>query len=64
MASGRWGEKQNYGETYWGVARRTFLVDPAGRIARTWPKVKPEGHAADVLAALDEAQGALAAGSA
>ena len=39
-----------------GVARTTFLVDPDGRIARTWPKVKPEGHAAEVLAALDEAQ--------
>ena len=59
-AYGSWVEKQNYGKTYWGVARRTFLVDPMGRIARTWPKVKPEGHAAEVLAALDEAQGALA----
>ena len=37
---------------------RTFLVDPDGRIARTWPKVKPEGHAADVLDALDELQAA------
>jgi peroxiredoxin Q/BCP len=58
---GSWVEKQNYGNTYWGVARRTSLVDPDGRIVRTWPKVKPEGHAAEVLAALDEAQGALAA---
>jgi peroxiredoxin Q/BCP len=57
-AYGSWVEKQNYGKTYWGVARRTFLVDPTGRIARTWPKVKPEGHAAEVLAALDELQGA------
>ena len=41
-------------------ARRatTFLVDPDGRIARVWPKVKPEGHAAEVLAALDELQAA------
>ena len=37
---------------------RTFLVDPEGRIARVWPKVKPEGHAAEVLAALDELQAA------
>jgi thioredoxin-dependent peroxiredoxin len=57
-AYGSWVEKQNYGKSYMGVARRTFLVDPAGRIARTWPKVKPEGHAADVIAALDEAQSA------
>jgi len=49
-------EKQNYGKTYWGTARTTFLVDPEGRIARVWPKVKAEGHAAEVLAALDEEQ--------
>jgi thioredoxin-dependent peroxiredoxin len=53
---GVWVEKQNYGKTYMGVGRTTFLVDPEGRIARTWEKVKPEGHAADVIAALDEAQ--------
>lgn len=55
-AYGSWVEKQNYGKTYWGNARRTFLVDPEGRIARVWEKVTPEGHAAQVLAALDEAQ--------
>ena len=55
-AYGSWVEKQNYGKTYWGNARTTFLVDPEGRIAQTWPKVKPEGHAEEVLAALDEAQ--------
>ena len=56
-AYGSWVEKQNYGKTYWGTARTTFLVDPDGRIARVWPKVKPEGHAAEVLAALDDAAG-------
>ena len=55
-AYGSWVEKKNYGKTYMGMARTTFLVDPDGRIARVWPKVKPEGHAADVLAALDELQ--------
>jgi peroxiredoxin Q/BCP len=49
-----WVEKVNYGRTYWGVARRTFLVDPEGRIAHVWPKVKPEGHAAEVSAVLDD----------
>ena len=43
-----------------GDGRTTFLVDPDGRIARTWPKVKADGHAADVLAALDELQTARA----
>jgi peroxiredoxin Q/BCP len=55
-AYGTWVEKQNYGKTYWGTARSTFLIDPEGRIAHVWPKVKPEGHAAEVLAALDELQ--------
>ena len=51
---GTWVEKKNYGKTYWGTARTTFLIGPDGRIARVWPKVKPEGHAGEVLAALDE----------
>lgn len=51
---GSWVEKKNYGKTYWGTARNTFLIDPDGRIARVWLKVKPEGHAGEVLAALDE----------
>jgi thioredoxin-dependent peroxiredoxin len=59
-AYGSWVEKQNYGKTYWGTARTTFLVDPDGRIAHVWPKVKPEGHAADVLATLDALRAARA----
>jgi len=55
-AYGAWVEKENYGRRYWGVQRATFLVDPDGRIAHVWPKVKPEGHAAQILAALDEEQ--------
>jgi len=57
-AYGVWVEKQNYGKTYWGVGRTTFLVGPDGRIAHVWAKVKPEGHAEEVLATLDEAQAA------
>ena len=53
---GSWVEKDNYGKKYMGTARRTFLIDPQGKVARTWPKVKPAGHAAEVLAALDEAR--------
>lgn len=55
-AYGSWVEKHKDGTTYWGTARTTFLVDPTGRIARTWTKVKPEGHALEVLTALDAAQ--------
>jgi peroxiredoxin Q/BCP len=62
-AYGSWVEKTNYGKTYMGVARTTFLVDPTGQVVRTWPKVKPEGHAAEVIAALDAAQAGVAAGA-
>ena len=55
-AYGSWVEKTNYGKTYMGTARTSFLVDPDGRIAHVWPKVKAEGHAAEVLAELDSLQ--------
>ena len=51
---GTWVEKSNYGRTYFGTGRTTFLVDPEGRVARVWPKVTAQGHAKQVLAALDE----------
>ena len=44
-------EKQNYGRTYLGMVRTTYLVDAAGRIAQVWDKVKVKNHAAEVLAA-------------
>jgi len=49
---GAWGEKSMYGKKYQGILRTTFLIDGTGRIARVFEKVKPEGHAAEVLAAL------------
>ena len=54
---GAWGEKTNYGKTYMGIIRSSFLVDPDGRIAKAWPKVKADGHAAQVLEALKAARG-------
>jgi peroxiredoxin Q/BCP len=50
-AYGAWGEKSMYGRKYMGVFRKTFLVDPEGRIARVWPNVRVAGHAAEVLEA-------------
>ena len=50
-ALGIWTEKQNYGRTYLGMVRTTYLVDADGRIARVWDKVKVKGHAAEVLEA-------------
>ena len=46
---GVWGEKSMYGKSFTGVLRSTFLLGPDGRIAHIWPKVKVEGHAAEVL---------------
>jgi peroxiredoxin Q/BCP len=50
-AYGVWIEKSMYGRKYMGVDRSTFLIDPKGRIASVWRKVKVPGHAKDVLAA-------------
>jgi len=58
---GAWGEKTAMGRTYKGIIRSTFLIDPDGRIARAWPKVKANGHAADVLQALGAERAARAA---
>jgi peroxiredoxin Q/BCP len=49
---GAWGEKSMYGRKYQGVFRSTFIIDENGRIATVFPKVKPKGHAAEVLSAL------------
>ena len=54
---GVWVEKKNYGKTYWGIGRATFLIDPDGVVAKVWPKVKVDGHAAEVLEAVREAAG-------
>ena len=55
-AWGTWQLKTRYGRSYMGVARTTFLIDPEGRIARTWERVKADSHAEEVLAALRQAQ--------
>ena len=57
---GAWGEKSAMGKTYMGILRSTFLIDPDGQIVRTWPKVKADGHAAEVLQALGEERAARA----
>lgn len=52
QAYGVWGEKVFMGRKYLGTHRVTFLIGPDGRIKNIWPTVKPEQHAAEVLAAL------------
>ena len=51
---GTWVEKDNYGRKSMGIQRATFLIDPDGKIARVWPRVKADGHADEVLAAIKE----------
>jgi len=63
-AYGAWTLKSNYGREYMGIQRSSFLVDPEGRVIRSWPKVKADGHAAEVLAALGEARAERAAAGA
>ena len=45
-------EKNMYGKKVKGIERTTFLIGPDGKITRVFPKVKAEGHAEEVLAAL------------
>jgi thioredoxin-dependent peroxiredoxin len=51
-AYGAWGEKTNYGRTYEGVLRTTFVIDADGKVAKVFENVKPATHADDVLAVL------------
>ncbi|MDX9957462.1 MAG: peroxiredoxin, partial [Spirochaetia bacterium] len=51
-AYGAWGEKSMYGKTYEGVLRSTFVIGKDGVIVKAFPKVKPEGHAEEILALL------------
>ncbi len=56
-AYGVWVEKSMYGRKYMGIERSTFLVDSAGKIARSWRKVKVPGHAEEVLEAVRALKG-------
>jgi len=47
-------EKSMYGKKYLGIERTTFLISPQGKIAKIFPKVKPEGHAEEVLEAVQK----------
>ena len=49
---GVWKEKSMYGKKYMGVERTTFVIDPKGKIKKVFPKVKVDGHAEEVLAAI------------
>jgi peroxiredoxin Q/BCP len=49
---GVWQEKTNYGKSYMGIARTTYLIGPDGKVIERWDRVKVDGHAEAVLAAV------------
>ncbi len=51
---GVFGEKKFMGKTYMGTSRTSFLINPSGKIAKVYGKVKPEKHADEVLMDLNE----------
>ncbi len=53
---GVYSEKNMYGRKFMGVDRSTFLLDKDGVVRKIWHKVKPEGHANEVLAVVDSLQ--------
>lgn len=53
-AYGAWGEKVRFGKTVLGLLRTTVIIDGEGRVQRVFTKVRPEGHAAEILAALGD----------
>jgi peroxiredoxin Q/BCP len=57
-AFGVWVEKSMYGKKYMGVERTTFIIGKDQKIKKIFSKVKPKGHAAEVLAALKEIEAA------
>jgi len=57
-AFGAYGEKKNYGKTYMGIIRSTFLADASGTIVKVYPQVKADGHGEAVLNWIRENLGA------
>ena len=51
-AYGVWKEKRNYGKTYMGIDRSTFVIDADGKVAKAMRGIRPAGHAAKVLETL------------
>lgn len=49
---GVWGKKKFMGREFDGINRVTYLIDEHGVVKQVWPKVKPEGHADEILAEL------------
>lgn len=55
-AYGAWQLKKMYGKESYGIVRGTFLINPGGKIAFIWPRVKARGHVDNVVQKLSELQ--------
>ena len=51
---GVWQKKAQYGRTYMGIVRTTYLIGRDGKVAKRWDRVTVDGHADEVLAAVEE----------
>lgn len=54
---GVWIEKRLFGKPYQGVERTTMLIDQEGKVYKIWRRIKPEGHAEEVLAFVEKLVG-------
>jgi peroxiredoxin Q/BCP len=59
---GAYGDKKFMGRSFKGIFRKTFVIDGTGKVVRVFDSVKPEGHAEEVLAVLDELRGGRKSG--
>ena len=50
---GVWKKKSLYGRSFMGIARTTYLIDREGKVAKRWDNVKVDGHAEQVLDAVE-----------
>lgn len=57
QAYGAWQEKSMFGKRYMGIQRMSYLIDPAGKVAKVYPKVTPADHALELLRDLRELMG-------
>ncbi len=53
---GVWQLKKNYGREYMGIVRSTYIIDPEGKVAEVWEKVRVKAHVATVKERLKELQ--------
>jgi len=56
QAYGAWQQKSMFGKKYMGIQRMTLIIDPSGNVAKTYPKVNPVKHAAEIIKDLTNLQ--------